>query len=264
MKVGLGGTGQLALGVALFALLLAPCSRVLAQGDDCRITGYVNHAMKGNTAIADAEVLMVQGGRTIATTRTSAEGKYQITGLAPGKYTLRVRKTNFADAEFPVQLTRQEGGWQNANLLPRVNHGNYQITLSWCTAKTGAVKDIDAYLKIPGVSEPLSFKRRGQDYQGTHLDVDDRDWRGPETTTIRELRDGRYIFYVNNYDNRSSSTALGKSSVTVQLNRGNEQIRTYTIPAGRGITYEVFWIEGDEVKHVERYNNSLFVHGRQP
>ena len=157
---------------------------------------------------------------------------------------------------------------QNFNLLDRAAAGSteYRVTLSWCDEKSGAVSDVDTYLSIPGASVPLYYSVKAKEYEGTHLDVDDTGWRGPETTTIKDLRRGTYVFYVNNYSGRTDLRALGRSEVTVQVYRGQQQVRSYRIGSGRGITYEVFRIEvgsgGARTVDIEKYNDSLWVSGR--
>lgn len=156
-----------------------------------------------------------------------------------------------------------------------VGEGQIRIALSWTRQKGGAVKDVDSYLSIPGVRKEnaLSFHYKGKEYEGTFLDLDDTSWQGPETVTIRKMRPGRYVYYVNNYSVRSDCEALGRSGVRVTVTQGDRTLRTYLIEpndgrSGNGWTYRLFYIEGgqvhdldDEGKPFRRYDDSLPVRG---
>lgn len=51
-----------------------------------------------NTPIEDALVEIIQGGSTVKSGYTDADGKYQTT-LGPGTYTIRISKTGYQTAE---------------------------------------------------------------------------------------------------------------------------------------------------------------------
>jgi hypothetical protein len=109
----------------------------------------------------------------------------------------------------------------------------------------GGVKDVDSWLQIPGVRQPLGYTILRTNYHSAHLDRDDTDWNGPETITIYEAKPGTYVFWVNNYNFRNSSGAergLGNSSVRVEVYREDQLLKTYSVPRGTGLSYEVFRI----------------------
>lgn len=163
----------------------------------------------------------------------------------------------------------------NLPMSTPVGEGEIRIALSWTRRKGGAVKDVDSYLQIPGAppSAPLCYKRTRKDYHGADLDLDDTDWEGPETVTIRRIRPGRYIYYVNNFSSRKDCEALGRSGVRVAVTQGSRTIRTYllepsTVRDGNGITYRLFYIENgiihdtdEDGKPYRRYDDSLFIEG---
>lgn len=249
-----------------FALLLYLITIVAGVSfGDGRICGYVAHAEKGNTPLPATIILVrkTRGGQIIAKTKTDEGGIYRTPQIKAGTYVVDVQKQGFREAVFDnVAVVSGKDTWENANLFPLTidTDQNYRITLSWCKEKRDAVQDVDSYLLIPGVQVPLSYKAKGKTYQGTFLDVDDTSWIGPETITIRAQRPGRYVYYVNNYNNRRQRRALGNSRVKIQLYRGNSHVRTFNIPEGSGITYEVFNIEGSKITNVEKYNDSLPIH----
>ncbi len=234
------------------------------------ISGYVMDGEKNNTPLANVvvEFRRVRNENPFLTRRTDPGGYYKSAALRPGTYVVRMWAANYMEALFDrVVVVKEKNTMQNANLLliPK-GKVSYRITMSWCNARAGAVRDVDSYLQIPGVSTdaPLSFQRTKTDYYGTHLDVDETKWRGPETVTIKTLREGTYIYYVNNYSHRIEKSALGMSDVQIQVYQGNNHVRTYGIQGGEGITYEVFRIVDGHIVDVKAYNGSLKVYGQIP
>jgi len=248
--------------VCLFALLFIYGAEAAQQTS--RITGYVVYGEVRDKPLNDLEVkITAEGGRLIKKVTTNRNGYYTTEKLPPGKYIVSIDHPKYNPAEEVVRIRGGQDARQNFSLLDRAAVGdtNFRVTLTWCDKNSRAVRDVDTYLSIPDVAEPLYYGRKGANYQGTHLDVDDVDWRGPETTTIHELRDGTYVFYVNNYSDRSKTRALGNSEVNVQVYQGANQVRTFQVPQGRGITYEVFRIENGRIVPVEKYNDRLEVSG---
>ncbi len=233
---------------------------VYAGGQNGRISGYVVYGEVRDKPLDNLEVTITSavGGKRITAT-TNRNGYYVAKDLTPGKYVVSIDQPKYNPAEASVRVRGGDNTKQNFSLLNRAQAGdsNYRVTLTWCDRDSRAVRDVDTYLSIPGVGDPLYFGRRGVNFHGTHLDVDDIDWRGPETTTIHDLRNGTYIFYVNNYSDRGKPRALGNSEVKVQVYRGADQLHVFRVPPGRGITYEVFRIVDGKIVPVERYNDRL-------
>ena len=76
------------------------------------------------------------------------------------------------------------------------------------------------------------------------LDLDDTTSYGPETTTVYEMEQGVYTFYVHDYTNRNSnnSTALATSGAKVEVYLGNSVTAAYVfyVPDRAGTLWEVF------------------------
>lgn len=64
------------------------------------------------------------------------------------------------------------------------------------------------------------------------LDWDDTDSYGPETTTIRKLKDGSYSFYIHNYSGNWDNT-LSNSKAKVKIFKGNSTVpeKVFEVPA---------------------------------
>jgi hypothetical protein len=139
--------------------------------------------------------------------------------------------------------------------------GQFRAVLNWTGPKEGAVRDVDAYLLIPGREmNPIAYKNR-DDGNGANLDYDVTAWRGPETITITERRPGTFTYYVNNYNLRCDRTALSMSDVTVRVYEDDRAVGTYAIPPGVGINYVFFKIVDGTLIDVRQFDDSLPVYG---
>jgi len=187
-------------------------------------------------------------------TRTDVNGQYQSPFLLSGSYYIDIEKTGLIKINNQqIEIRRGQESTENLSLSQPLDEGVYRVTLSWTASKRGAVKDVDSYLKIPGVSTPLNYQRKRLNYHGAFLDRDDTDWVGPETTTINDLKRGTYVYYINNFSSRGDRQALGKSEARVKLYKGNQLLKSFTVPEGNGLDYELFKIVDGEVIETGRY-----------
>lgn len=185
-----------------------------------------------------------ESARYFYETQTNADGDYDSPLLRPNTYYVDIYSAGRVDVRAQaVVVEAGEVTEENVSLSQPLAEGQIRITVSWTSERPGAVKDVDSWLSIPGASGPLSYHRVRTDHYGTHLDRDDTNWEGPETTTIRNLRQGTYHFWVNNFSSPGDARALGNSDVRVRVYQGNELVRSYTVPQGSGINYSLFKIE---------------------
>lgn len=237
-------------------------SPIVSAGQGGTITGLVRDSVRG-TPISGAEVGFREATERdyFHRTRTNNEGAYQSPHLRPGEYAVDVIQRGYVTSErSQVRVTAGKVENENVSLTPPVAEGQFRITMSWTSAAPDAVSDVDSYLQIPGFPQPISYRIKGQEYGGAHLDRDDTDWVGPETTTIRSIKAGTYRYYVNNFNLRRNERALGNSMVSIQVYKGSQLVKTYRVPPGVGNTFEVFEIRDGEVRDVLRYNDQLVVH----
>ncbi len=225
------------------------------------ISGRLRHALTG-AAVANVNVGFKQEAGSphyIQTTTTNSEGVYRSPYLRAGNYYVDYWGEGLAASrDQAITVTLGQNREEVASVTPPIADDQYRITLSWTDAKRGAVRDVDSYLQIPNAPQPLHYRMKGQNYEGAFLDRDDTDWGGPETTTIRELRNGTYIYYVNAYSDRDVPGALGNSNITVQIFKGNSLMRRFSVPAGQGNTFEVFRIVNGDFESSERYSTNLW------
>ena len=74
--------------------------------------------------------------------------------------------------------------------------------------------------------------------QYVDLDWDDTDFYGPETTTIRQFQDGRYIFFLHNF---SGQNALDVSQSKIQVFKGNSTAADYTFTVPENTKDARYW-----------------------
>lgn len=228
-----------------------------------RIVGIARDSVSGDP-VSDALVGFKKQKEDIDyfyETRTNHTGEYQSPYLLPGTYFVDIEKEGYINVQnqpVGVQIGQQLD--ENISMSAPLADSTYRVTLSWTNQKENAVKDVDSYLKIPGVEQLLSYRNKGRNYYGSHLDRDDTNWIGPETITISDLKDGTYIYYVNNYSDRGNVIALGNSNIRVRLYKGSKLIKDFSVPQGRGLSYELFRIEDGSIKITGVFNDSLVMH----
>tara|TARA_B100000749_G_scaffold122825_1_gene93763 strand:- start:6213 stop:7538 length:1326 start_codon:yes stop_codon:yes gene_type:complete len=225
-----------------------------------RVRGIARDSVSGN-AVSNAFVGFKRRPEStdyFFETTTNSDGAYQSPYLLPGSYYVDIRREGYINMTNQlVSVSRGQESSENLSMSEPVAEGSFRVTLAWTDEKANAVSDVDSYLKIPGVSRPLNYTLVRTDYHGSYLDIDERFWVGPETTTIHEVKQGTYIFYVDNYNNRNNRRALGNSNIRVTLYKGESVYGVYNVPQGEGLTYEVFRIIDGEVKVTGRYDDSL-------
>ena len=87
----------------LFIAALLCSSALFAQGDWGGVKGtVVNRA--GRTPIADAAITLSQGGETVASATSDAEGKFLIENLPNGIYDMTIKAPGFLDANVNVTV----------------------------------------------------------------------------------------------------------------------------------------------------------------
>lgn len=196
-----------------------------------------------------------------ASTRTDTDGTYMFPGLPAGRYLVDFTKEGFFPILMvPAELPPGQFLTMNQSMSQKLVDGEYRAVMTWGNNIRGGVRDVDSYLMIPnGRSYAIHYGNRSED--GAELDVDETTWSGPETITINEMRMGTYVYYVNNYNMRCDPQALGRSEIVVNLYSRAGLIKTYRVPEGRGLNYELFRIVDGRVVDSLRYDDSLRYQG---
>lgn len=107
--------------------------------------------------------------------------------------------------------------------------------------------DLDSHLvanQSDGSSYHVYYSNKNPSPAYANLDVDDTSSYGPETVTITSFSSLYNIKYaVHDYTNRgsSSSTALANSGATVDVYKGSQLLRSFSVPTNKeGTEWDVF------------------------
>lgn len=219
------------------------------------IFGTVTNALNG-FPLNDVNVTLTSASHSDFSpqkTTTSSNGTFSFTHLEAGTYQLKFVSPGFITykSPYPVIVLENKKVSANASLSPNLSGDKIRIVLTWADKDVGIVQDMDSYLAVPGSSSPVFFSNRKGD--GAELDVDNKNWNGPETITINNQLPGVYTYYVANYSHGNLPYALGKSKVKVTVYRNSEMVQEHQILAGYGIVYKLFTIDKGIIKNQNQY-----------
>lgn len=182
-----------------------------------------------------------QEGEATTQVTTDKYGYYSV-NLPAGSYTGEIAGEGFISSFlYAVAPSGSFNTKQNETAIRAAASNELKIMLSWGEQPS----DVDSHLFGPtqNLNERFhtSFDNRTYkvgDIIYADLDWDDTDSYGPETTTIRQLRDGKYTFIVHNW---SESPALRTSNAKVEIFKGNSKVanETFLVPQGDG--NELYW-----------------------
>ncbi|MEA4805963.1 Ig-like domain-containing protein [Acetobacterium wieringae] len=171
-------------------------------------------------------------GDIIATAVTDADGYYSVF-LEPGDYVATVTSNGFVTTFMYGNAPADSFGINRSTTAIRTTGmDSVRIVLTWGLDPT----DEDSHLTGPTADGNGQFHTYYADkvYQHEGIRYADLDWDditsyGPETTTIYQLVDGKYKFYVHNYSNNG---VLVDSGAKVEVYHGREMtpVNTFNIP----------------------------------
>lgn len=230
-------------------------SQDLLSNTPSTLQGIVTDALTGQP-LSGVQIKVTGSDGKSFNLLTGSAGQFSSPELSVGTALVNFSFEGYiAISNLKAEIKSAESTQINQSLSPNLLAGQIRIVLNWTGPKSGAVKDVDAYLTIPSDPLPIFFDSRLG--TGANLDIDILEWRGPETITITQIQNGTYKYYVNNYDTRRLPYALGQSDVRISVYRGASLVKTYTLPPGFGITYEVFHIINGQIVDVQRYTDDL-------
>lgn len=188
-------------------------------------------------------------GEIVGETVTDKYGYYSI-NLPPGTYTGELVKDGYITTYvIGVSADNIFNTNQNETAVRAASSEEIKIMLTWGEKPS----DLDSHLTGPTTDQEAWFhtyysnevyKNNGVTY--VDLDWDDTESYGPETTTIRKLVDGKYIFFVHNYsadpDFGDEDTTLRNSNAKVQIFKGNSIVADETFNVPTGTDDEYYWV----------------------
>ncbi|WP_175990121.1 carboxypeptidase regulatory-like domain-containing protein [Bacillus sp. Marseille-Q1617] len=222
------------------------------------IKGHAYRADNGGTipgaVIKVRESFNSRSGEVLYETETGGDGSFLFEHVETGYYTLEISKDGYITTFINVTAI---GGMEVVKQLlmsPALDEDEVRIVLEWGAEPS----DLDSHLTGPasGGGEFHVFYGDKTYYEDgivhAELDIDDVTSYGPETVTIRNLKNGVYHYYIHDYSNRSNpaSSAMSNSSAKVKVYTENGY-REFDIPVNQaGIQWNVFTIEDGAINPV--------------
>ncbi|MDI9499044.1 MAG: S8 family serine peptidase [Bacillota bacterium] len=225
------------------------------------VSGRIIDAATGEN-IVGAEIEIREGldnpQGTIVTSLVSDDGGAYETQLPAGSYTLLARAEGYVTGQATVVSVADEvRGDQDCILTRPMEADQFRIVLTWGELP----RDLDSHLfvKLADGTEAYTYffyKEHAIDGEVVFaLDVDDTSSYGPETTTIYQLLDGEYQFWVHNFSSiyEDDNQELSQSGCVVTVYAGDGDPLVFHVPPGyQGSTWHVFDIVDGQIRAVNR------------
>jgi len=215
------------------------------------VEGKIANAVNLN-AVEGATVKVKQGDVEITAT-TDSQGIFSARGVPSGQVTLEISKDGFihSEKELQVEGSVMSGSGADVVISPNLPEDGWRVVLTWGKKP----KDLDSHVYYGRRGSchmyygKTKVKCRSAYRVEAHLDVDDTESYGPETTTFLHLnncqgRDNcKMAFKVHNYSRRPDWAA---SEGVVKVYNGEREVATYHVgtdgvESGRRNSRRQFW-----------------------
>jgi len=199
------------------------------------ITGTIVDAQTGDP-LSGVQVALTDSDHSAW---TGDDGQFSLSDVPAGEYTLLFTLDGYIDGESILAVAADETVDVAGGLVKESEAGEevIAIVLTWST-ETTQPKDLDLHLSGPDGAGARFHVYYGSMSAGEQafLDLDDIEWGGPETITIRRASDGDFVageyhVWVHNY---SYTPEFGGSGALVTLTGGDQQIGQYSVGDARG------------------------------
>lgn len=200
------------------------------------------------------------GGPLMGTYTTDASGALQL-DLDSGDYLLRIYRDGYIELpSVALHVDAQTTNSATYALSRELGENEFRIVLTWGATPS----DLDSHLSgrdSEGTAVHVYYSSKTH-YTGsavyTELDVDDTSSFGPETITLYQLPTTPLVYSVHDYTNGFSGNNLylSNSGATVQVMRGSELLKTYTVsPNHNAVVWDVFRILPDgTIEDIDAYS----------
>lgn len=213
--------------------------RLKPLGSTVAFGGVVIDGQTNSSPIAGATVRMAAGvdldamsiversdARSISANRaavkvtTDPSGRFAVTGLRPGDYSVLVSKVGYLD-QLQGRVNVAGNGNITLSMLRVLPEGENSVTLRWVNGSAGAgvASDLDSHLlRLSGgsVDYHVYFGNRTVSGSSDSLDRDDTDFEGPETVTFASVAGKDFVYYVHNFSGGSTSIVDSRARVTLR------------------------------------------------
>jgi len=209
------------------------------------VQGIVRNAANGQP-IAGATVSIANRSTT-----SGSDGAYTLSNVPVGQQILTASAPGFISTQVTVTVVANQTVTQNISLSPELPTGEIRITLNWTKDASGQPDDLDMHLTGPqpnGSCFHVFYLNLGSldSPPFAQLEVDNIQLPNhPPTETIRlsQLTPGIYRFYVHNFSGERAD-GVSQSRATVQVFSSRGLVFSQTAPAGVGLYWTVFTLDG--------------------
>ncbi len=225
-----------------------------AAGTAGGIAGEVIDTETGEIAAEGLTVMLRKGmnnitSSTVDRTETDENGEFFFDNLIPGQYTIQIRDDRDDSVYSAVyeNVAVMAGTTSNKTVYVSKNLSadDVRFVLTWGDKESGASQDLDLYVYGPDPYNGSEFliNRNSEDryesmtllstrqsyYYMASIDVDDKDFEGPETVTINNMIPGRYKIFVQDYSNGNNSDNMYESAPVIRIYTGSKLKDTITL-----------------------------------
>ncbi|MBI3950691.1 MAG: carboxypeptidase regulatory-like domain-containing protein [Acidobacteria bacterium] len=189
-------------------------------------------------------------------TTSGGDGTYTLSDVPAGQQPLTASATGFITTQVTVTVMANQTVTQNISLSPILQTGQIRITLNWTKNASGAPDDLDMHLTGPEPDGASCFhifflfpgSLDGSPFAQLEVDnIELPDHPPTETIRISRLTPGIYRFYVHNFGallGGEPADGLSQSRATVQVFSSSGLLFSQTVPAGSGLFWNVFTLNG--------------------
>lgn len=236
------------------------------DGEPGAIQGTVVN-VQDNQPIAGIRVILRKGMNNITSNKvaddtTGPEGKFTFSQVTPGQYTVQLvdDTENFMKSYENISVLSGGTSTKTMYMSKKLDSAAVRFVLTWGTQEEEASADLDLYLYGPDTfngseysvhfdASDYSYAMRKNgtllsDYSGAKfadLDVDDKEYEGPETITVSKLTKGKYKLFVKDFSNAGAGTKLTASKPVIKVYSGTTLKDTIKMTATKGGV----WYVGD-------------------
>ena len=254
------------------------------QGETGSVQGSVIDAATGEAPEAGLKVILRKGMNNITSQEVETlvlgeDGTFQFADLEPGQYTIQVRdmreESEYVSAYENVAVLSGATAGKTIYVSKRLDSGEIRFVLTWGDEESGASKDLDLHVYGPNpfTGGEYLVNRSNRTYGAyqladgayhtlAQLDVDDKEYEGPETVTVQTPAAGRYKVFVRDYTNGNKSTQLGSSSAVIRIYSGSALKDTVKL-SKEGQTGGI-WYAGDYDTRTGKFSLADELGSRQP
>lgn len=226
-------------------------------GQPGEITGIVYNAETGNVITEGLTVFLRKGMNNITSTEvqkviTDENGNYEFKDIVPGQYTIQIRDERaeavYVSDYYNVSVLSGTVITKNITLSKRLNSQELRFVLTWYEQGENVSEDLDIHLYAPNPFQDGEYAvhfgdgsmyHHGYDMDYNYkdmsiLDVDDKEYAGPETITVKHVYDGQYKVFVQDYTNGGVGNSLAASKPEIKVYMGNTLLDTLKMPEKTG------------------------------